>query len=202
MSEAATNPLPTSPLRPAPKVAKKLLPNGLMGMFIFITTEVMFFAALISAHMIVKSGADAWPPADQPRLPVVATAINSLFLLLSGIMVFRANLAMTDKNMAATKRLTAFALGLAAVFVGIQGFEWVNMLNFGLTITSSTYGAFFYLIIGTHALHAIGALLLLGYDYLKLHKGTLTQESFWTTQAFWYFVVGVWPVLYVIVYLM
>ena len=47
---------------------------------------------------------------------------------------------------------------LGAFFVLFQGVEWVALLREGLTLTSSTHGAFFYLIIGTHALHAVVAL--------------------------------------------
>ena len=44
-----------------------------VGMLVFIFTEAMFFAGLISAHTIVKSqvAGQLWPPYGQPRLPVV-----------------------------------------------------------------------------------------------------------------------------------
>jgi heme/copper-type cytochrome/quinol oxidase subunit 3 len=82
-----------------------------------------------------------------------------------------------------------------------QGYEWVRLIGFGLTMTSSTYGAFFYLIVGAHALHAIAALLALGYCNLRLARHDLTRTVFSATQIFWYFVVMLWPVLYVLVYL-
>ena len=88
-----------------------------------------------------------------------------------------------------------------AVFVAVQGFEWVRLLSYGLTMTSSQYGAFFYLIIGTHAIHAIGALIGIWCLFVKLRAGVLKQTSFQGVLFFWYFVVGIWPVLYVLVYL-
>jgi cytochrome c oxidase subunit 3 len=66
---------------------------------------------------------------------------------------------------------------------------------------SSTYGGFFYLIVGSHAVHAVGALGGLLWAFRRLDLGELTASQLATVSAFWYFVVLVWPVLYVKVYL-
>lgn len=180
---------------------KPLIPNGVLGMLIFIFTEVMFFTALICAFLIIKSSFEQWPPLDQPRLPIAATAFNSLVLILSGVTLFFASRAFGKDNKAKAKKFTLFALLLGSFFVALQGYEWVSLLNHGLTISSSTYGSFFYMIIGTHGLHALAAILMLGYVYLKQKSDQCHKSQLWTAEAFWYFVVGVWPILYVSVYL-
>ena len=81
------------------------------------------------------------------------------------------------------------------------GTEWVALLGEGLTIQSSTYGGFFYLIVGAHGVHAIAAILALGWAWYRLDKGRLTASQFGTVSVFWYFVVLLWPVLYLNVYL-
>ena len=58
--------------------------NGLLGMLLFVMAEAMLFAGMISAFTIVRSGALVWPPPGQPRLPIEATAFNTLVLLASG----------------------------------------------------------------------------------------------------------------------
>ena len=68
-------------------------------------------------------------------------------------------------------------------------------------MTSGSHGAFFYLIVGVHAIHAVVALGMLGWAWFKLRAGELVDSQFWTVQVFWYFVVGLWPVLYMKVYL-
>jgi heme/copper-type cytochrome/quinol oxidase subunit 3 len=84
-----------------------------------------------------------------------------------------------------------------------QGYEWVELIHFGLTLTSSTYGGIFYVTIGVHALHAVSALIALLWLYPRLgkleHKKVMVE--FTVSQLFWYFVVLVWPILYVTVYL-
>ena len=75
------------------------------------------------------------------------------------------------------------------------------MLSEGLTLQSSAYGGFFYLIVGTHALHAVCALGALVWAFSRLDKDQLTASELGTVSAFWYFVVLVWPILYWQVYL-
>jgi heme/copper-type cytochrome/quinol oxidase subunit 3 len=171
-------------------------------MLIFVLTEIMVFAAFISAYLVVSSSAPAWPPADQPRLPIEATAFNTLVLLLSGFFTFRANKAffLPGQEGKACK-LFLIAILLGTFFVLFQGYEWIGLINFGMTMTSGPYGSFFYLIVGGHALHAVVAILILSVAYWKMKRSTLTPSEFWTGQAFWYLVVGLWPVLYWLVYL-
>ncbi len=178
------------------------LSNSALGMLAFIATELMFFAALVSAYLVISSTAEAWPPEGQPRLPIEISALNSLILFASGWMIFKAFRSFkADPASETTRKEVGLTLWLGTVFVGIQGVEWIRLLSFGMTMTSSQYGAFFYLIIGTHALHAIGAVLALWRLVRKLDAGTLKEESFHAVQMFWYFVVGIWPILYVLVYL-
>lgn len=188
--------------RPAPVRSKPLLSSGVAGMLIFIFTEAMFFAGLISAHAIVRSqvAGQLWPPYGQPRLPVEQTAVNSLALLLSGALLVLAWFLYRRKPSKAKIPLLLSVL-LGTVFVVFQGVEWMALLADGLTIQSSTYGGFFYLIVGAHAIHAVGALGALVWAVRKLDRDELTASQLGTVSAFWYFVVLVWPILYLKVYL-
>jgi len=178
-----------------------IIPNGLFGMLVFILTEAMFFAGFISAFTIAKATAVVWPPPDQPRLPIEATGFNTAMLLLSGVLLIVAHRSFHRGDRAAMRRPMYAALGFGAFFVIFQGFEWVRLIGQGLTLTSSSYGSFFYVIVGMHALHAVGAIALLGYACVRLQRGFLTPSLFGAAEAFWLFVVGVWPVLYAVVYL-
>ena len=94
-----------------------------------------------------------------------------------------------------------FGMGYGALFVGVQGWEWSQLLSQGLTMTSSNHGAFFYLIVGTHGLHVIAGLTALLWGGLRLRSGTLTRAQLNAVQIFWTFVVGLWPIIYGLVYL-
>jgi heme/copper-type cytochrome/quinol oxidase subunit 3 len=171
-------------------------------MLIFVLSEMMFFGALISAYTIVKAGNVMWPPPGQPRLPVELTAVNTLFLVASGVLVYLSNKSLAQGNESGSKKRLLLGILLGAVFVCVQGYEWIRMLGHGLSLTSSTYGSFFFMIIGCHALHVVAALIVLINVYRKFVNGSLKPSSYWGIQIFWYFVVGVWPVLYFLVYLL
>jgi cytochrome c oxidase subunit 3 len=178
-----------------------LLPNAVLGMLAFVFVELMLFAGMISAFMIAASNSVlGWPPPGQPRLPIEETALNTLALLASGAALFLAGRAYRKERRSARAPLAA-AMALGAFFVCFQGAEWVALIREGLTLTSSVHGGFFYLIVGMHALHAVAALGVLGYAFLRLRRRLLNHSTFAAARVFWYFVVGLWPVLYVVVYL-
>jgi heme/copper-type cytochrome/quinol oxidase subunit 3 len=181
---------------------REVVPSSVLGMLIFIGTEVMFFSGLISAFTITRAGVPplAWTLPSGLMLPAAETALNSLALLLSGVLMFLAHrqFRAADTSKAARTLLAATLLG--ALFVLLQGREWWALLSQGVTMQSSTLGAFFYLIVGTHAVHAVAAIIGLGVASARMGRGTLTPGFFFGAQTFWYFVVGIWPVIYFRVY--
>lgn len=177
-----------------------LLPSAVLGMLIFVVTEAMLFAGLISAFLVVRAGSlGAWPPPGQPRLPLEETALNTAALLVSGFLVWRARRVFAESHAAALRPL-GWAMALGAFFVLFQGFEWVQMIGQGLTLTSSNHGSFFFLIVGLHGLHALAGLAVLGSAWWRLRGGWLAESRFAAAQIFWLFVVGLWPLLYALVY--
>ena len=179
-----------------------VIPNGVLGMLVFVFSELMLFAGMISAFLIVKANAvgGIWPPPGQPRLPIGQTAFNTALLFASGVALYLAHRAQ-KRDLPTVPRYLLAAIALACGFVGLQGSEWVALISEGLTLTSSTHGAFFYLIVGTHGLHALAAVVALGLVYLRVRAGRPYEMHLWAAEVFWYFVVGVWPILYWQVYL-
>ena len=176
--------------------------HALFGMAVFVFTEIMLFAGFISAFVIVRSAVmpGLWPPPDQPRLPFERTGLNTAALLASGVLVWTAHRALVRRGQAAARLPLTLGLALGLLFVGLQGVEWTGLLRQGLTLQSSQVGSFFYLIIGCHALHALVALGLLTWCWLALLRGKLRASRFGAAQLFWYFVVLVWPALWLVVY--
>ncbi len=191
-----------SSLRVVPPPSRQpILANGVLAMLIFVMTEAMLFAGLISAFTIVRGATPGpWPPAGQPRLPVEETAFNTAALLLSGLLLYAAGRAF-KRDPRSANTLLLLSMGLGAFFVVFQGLEWLALLRVGLTLTSSPHGSFFYLIVGLHALHAVAGLALLTFAYARLLQRRLPGSTLATAQVFWFFVVGLWPILYVRVYL-
>lgn len=201
-TSSSANPAMDFALRLGTQSDARRVPNAVLAMIVFVAAEVMFFAALISAHTIARASAvgGIWPPPGQPRLPVERTAINTAALLASGVLLWMAN-RFLERAPRAAKRYLEAAIVLGAAFVSLQGIEWVRLIREGLTLTSSTHGSFFYLIVGTHALHAVVAIAALAWVYVQMRAETLRADAFAAVQIFWYFVVALWPIIYLRVYL-
>ena len=172
-------------------------------MYVLIGGEVMFFGGLVSAFLVLRLSAVVWPPPLQPRLPVEVTGLNTLVLIGSSVAMALASRALRARDRAAlVRRLTAAAL-LGALFLTVQGYEWIRLVSFGLTVTSGAYGTTFYSVIGTHAIHVLAALVWLVITTVLVSRGLTASRAAQVTACaiFWHFVVGLWPVLYVAVYL-
>jgi heme/copper-type cytochrome/quinol oxidase subunit 3 len=182
--------------RRAPPVA-----DSVFAMLIFVATEVMFFTALISAFVIIKAGVEPWSPPVGVRLPVVATAANTLLLFLSGVFLYQAGRRFATEGATPWVRTLLGAAALLGMgFVFFQGIEWMRLIAYGMTMTSGIFGACFFLLIGMHGLHAAAAAVAMGYLYTRLKRQELRADHVQAMQVFWYFVVGIWPVLYGLVY--
>lgn len=181
------------------------LHNAILATMFLIAAEVMFFAGLVSAFLVLRVGAAVWPPPLQPRLPVGVTGLNTLVLIASSVAVFVGVRTLVRGERHAAGRLLQTAACLGTLFLIVQGYEWLRLVHFGLTVSSSIYGATFYTLIGAHGLHVLGALGWLALTLRALGRGRFTEGRTAPARAcgiYWHFVVALWPILYVLVYLL
>ena len=178
--------------------------NAWLGTVMLLGAEAMFFAGLIGAFLVFRVGSAVWPPPFQPRLPTGVTGINTLILLASAVTMRLALQAGRGGDRAGLMRLLSWTASLGALFLLVQGYEWVRLLHFGLTVSSSVYGGLFYTLIGFHAAHVFSALIWLVVVWFKARQGKYTRQNdsgLQTCSMYWIFVVALWPVLYGLVYL-
>lgn len=177
------------------------IPDALIGVGLLIFSEVMFFAGLVSAYFISRATLGAWPPLGQIRLPVLLTGVNTIIFLGSGYYAWQARRTYLSGHFQKSGRILTASLGLGGLFLILQGSEWVRLIGFGLDAKASVYGAFFYLIIGAHGCHVVAGLLALLMSRrivgARSHAGS---DKFYAIVLFWEFVVLLWPLLYLIVY--
>ena len=193
-------PPPPPPVRPIAPIGS----NAWLAMIMFLGAEAMFFAGLMGAFLVFRVGSPVWPPPFQPRLPATVTGVNTIILLLSAVTMRLAFLANRRGERKRLVKLLSWTAMLGAVFLLIQGFEWVRLLHFGLTVSSSVYGGLFYTLIGFHGAHVLGALAWLIAVWSKARQGKYTGRNavrLQTCSMYWIFVVALWPVLYGLVYL-
>jgi cytochrome c oxidase subunit III len=188
------------PVRPSVPVAA----NAWLAVVMFLGSEAMFFAGLIGAYLVFRVGATFWPPPFQPRLPVIVTGINTVILLSSALTMRLAVRAVRRSDRGKLVRFIGVTALLGAIFLAVQGYEWLELIHFGLTVSSSVYGGLFYTLIGFHAAHVLGALVWLVIVLRLARNGRYSKAhhiGLQTCAMYWTFVVALWPILYGLVYL-
>ena len=197
------------PLQPSRRARSAVIEDGAIAMLVFVTFEAMMFTGMVIVFVLTRAAAgDAWPPAGQPWFPLGETAVTTAALLASGALVFQAGRA-GEMRQASIRPVLLAAIALGVFFVLSQGIAWVSLIRQGLTLTSSQHGSFFCLIVGTHGANALGALIFLGVAWMRLKpapddeqaRKPLSNGAFSAARILWYFVVGVWPVLWLSLYL-
>lgn len=192
------------PPPPSSQPAVPVIGNARLAVLMFLGAEAMFFAGLIGAFLVFRLGSSIWPPPFQPRLPVGITGVNTIILLMSAWTMQLSLRGVRAGEGGKLVRYLVLTAALGAIFLVVQGYEWLRLIHFGLTVSSSVYGGLFYTLIGFHGLHVFGALiwLLVVLAYAKRGRFSSNRHTGLTTcSMYWTFVVGLWPVLYVLVYL-
>jgi cytochrome c oxidase subunit III len=188
------------PVRPNAPV----LNNARLGVLMLLGAEAMFFAGLIGAFLVFRLSAAVWPPPFQPRLPVGVTGVNTAILLISAVTMYLGIRAVRADAIATLIRQLTITVLLGAVFLVIQGFEWIRLIHFGLTASSSVYGGLFYALIGAHGVHVLCGLIWLLVVRMRAQRRRYSRFAHTgvdTSGMYWTFVVALWPVLYGLVYL-
>jgi cytochrome c oxidase subunit 3 len=180
-----------------------LVSNARLGLVLLIGAETMLFTGLLGAYVMFRFGSIVWPSA-QLYLPVGVTWINTLVLLCSGYtMALAVRAARTDRQQYLVHWL-ALTSTLGTVFLTVQGYEWMQLIEDGLTVSTGIYGATFYILIGCHALHVLAAVIWLLVVVWLAGRGYFSQRQSIGVELcgmYWYFVGVVWMVLFGLVYL-
>ena len=188
-----------------------------MGTIIWLSSELMFFAALFAMYFTIRSVDKGqglqWPGA---HLDLPLGAADTTVLLLSSVTcqmgvfaVERGQVRRTGSifNMARWGLrewyVLSFVMGLE--FVIGQGYEYVALLKDGLSLHSSAYGSVFFIPTGFHGLHVVGGLIaflfLLGRTFAARRLTHEVQVSAIVVSYYWHFVDVVWIGLFSTIYL-
>ncbi|HJT35538.1 MAG TPA: heme-copper oxidase subunit III [Pirellulales bacterium] len=100
------------------------IPNGKLFMWLFLSTEIMFFAALIGVYIVIRFGAAVWPATHEVHLSEPIGAFNTFVLICSSVSVVLALEAAKVNNAGGARFWVAITLALGCVFLGVKGYEY------------------------------------------------------------------------------
>lgn len=199
-----------------------------VGMWVFLASEVMFFGALIGTYIILRfSTSEAWA-APNAVLNVPLTGFNTFLLICSSVSMVKAFAAVADGHQKQFKFWLVTTILCGAMFVGVQVYEYIKLVEHGLTpagfregskfaedaladpikygaATSGLFGSTFFTMTGFHGFHVTAGVVSMTYLFFtKALPGKYTQQDYRGIEAvglYWHFVDLVWIVLFTIVYL-
>lgn len=183
-----------------PSPVSRRVPNAVLGMLIFLGTEAMLFAGLISAFLVLQAGTEMWPPPDQPRFPLAITALNTMVLLASGWTIVLARQWLLSGRGSRVSGALALTATLGTIFVLVQGIEWLRLAGHGLRVVGGVYGGLFATLIGTHGVHVLGGVAVVSRAWRLARGAGIEDGTLTAVLLYWLFVVGVWPILFWLVY--
>jgi cytochrome c oxidase subunit 3 len=183
---------------------------GMMGMYIFLASEVMFFGSLFATYFYLYGSHIVWPPPPPSSTPQFYVewwpipAINTVILLSSGVTCHFASDALTHGN-----RRRFFTLWIATIVLGFgfeagQLYEFIQAFGRGLTLTANTFASAFFTMTGFHGAHVLGGLILILIILYRASKGQFSPQNHVGVAAvtlYWHFVDVVWIFLFGILYL-
>jgi heme/copper-type cytochrome/quinol oxidase subunit 3 len=195
-----------------------------LGMWIFLLSEIMFFTALIGSYIILRfAHPEAWAgPGKVLNVPI--TAINTFLLICSSVTMVKAFAAAQDGYQRALRGWLVATVLIGATFVGVQAFEYTQLLHHGFApggflpgselaeraargevpASAGLYGSTFYTMTGFHGFHVTMGVICMAYVTVKAFRGKYTAADHRGVEViglYWHFVDLVWIILFTIVYL-
>jgi cytochrome c oxidase subunit 3 len=178
---------------------------ALLGMVLFIASEVMFFGGLFGAYFTLRSAAPEWPPPGSVHLDWVYAGVITVILVSSSFTMQFGVWAVRKGNNRALVGWLVVTLVLGATFLAGQGYEYSQLIHEGMTLRSGVFGSTFYTLTGFHGAHVTGGAIFIFIVLLRARSGQFTparHDSVEMASYYWHFVDVVWIGLYSTIYLL
>lgn len=208
-----------------PSVAEQFADAGqqwradLLGMWVFLLTEIMMFGGMFMAFAIYRVEYAEVFAEGAHHLKLHLGAINTVLLLTSGLCMSLADPAVRAGRRATVLVLLALTAALALIFLGIKGYEYhteyqehlvpIGDLPFDMEPFSSdrvkVFFSFYYVMTGLHALHmavGVGLIGAAGWLVARWRDGSRVSRQVQIISIYWAFVDVVWLLLFPTLYLL
>ncbi len=175
----------------------------LLGMLLFIISEIMVFGAFFTAYFFIRVvNGDDWFPVGGHSLPVAVAGVNTAILVSSSFTLHWAEHSIKNDNRFGLKAgiLATFLLGCTFLFVQIN--EYIHI---GFSPQDFAQGSIFYGLTGLHGAHVFIGLTLLAMVVVRSFRGHFSPEQHRGVEVpgiYWHFVDVMWIVVYFTIYIL
>ncbi|MGQ0634669.1 MAG: cytochrome c oxidase subunit 3 [Planctomycetaceae bacterium] len=106
------------------------IPNGKLGMWLFLGTEIMFFTAFIGTYIVLRLGSPGWPTdPNVTHIRIWAGGLNTFVLITSSVFVVLAHEAMGLREYARATKWIIATFVLACLFLAIKSYEYYGKFS-------------------------------------------------------------------------
>jgi cytochrome c oxidase subunit 3 len=186
---------------PPPANRSSRVEPQLLGMLLFIISEIMVFGGFFTAYFFIRvAQGDPWP-APGTTLPVEVAGVNTAILISSSFVIHWAEQCIKKDNHRGLKAgmFLTFLLGCTFLFVQINEYA-----NIGFAPQDSAQATIFFSLTGLHGAHVFIGLCLLLFVTVRAFRGHYSAEEHRGVEVpgiYWHFVDIMWIVVYTTVYI-
>jgi cytochrome c oxidase subunit 3 len=179
--------------------------NVVLGMLLFITSEVMFFAGLFAAYFNTRASNHPWPPEQFADIlnPFSLILVATVILVTSSFTCQFAVRAIRRDDRTGFIRNIGVTFILGIVFLLLQAYDYTLLFDEGMTLGSGPFGTTYFTLTGFHGAHVFGGVIMLGVILYRGMAGQFNSRHHDAVEAaslYWHFVDVVWILLFSILY--
>ena len=180
--------------------------NAKLGIWLFLSSEVMLFGALFSSYVLLRVGAVSWPYGSSILNVPIAT-FNTLALITSSVTMVMAWASLKIKDFNKYKLYLAATIALGFVFLIVKAFEYNAKFSHHLFPKTNTFLAIYFTLTGLHGVHVLGGIIVNSYFWGPGSRMWQSDPDRLTNRIevaglYWHFVDLVWIFLFPVLYLL
>jgi len=169
-----------------------------LGLWMFLATVTMLFAAFTSAYVVRRSGTD-WRHVALPSI----LWLNTVVLAASSVALEAATRSGASRQWDRARAGFGAALLLGVAFLAGQIQAWREMVAAGVYWPTSPHSSFFFMLTGAHAVHVAAALAVLAWGTVSTWCAEGNPRR-WSARVelcrtFWHYLGAVWVFLFALV---
>jgi cytochrome c oxidase subunit III len=172
-----------------------------LGMFLFIGSEVMLFGSFFAAYFFIRVVNNEPWPAPGDHLPVFVAGVNTAILVTSSFTMHWALQSIKRDHRAGLKAGLVLTFCMGLVFLLTQILEYARV---GFAPSDNSFATVFFSLTGLHGAHVFIGLTLLLFTTIRAFRGHFSAESHLGVEIpgiYWHFVDVMWIIVYTTVYI-
>ncbi len=181
--------------------------NPILGMLLFIASEVMFFSGLFAAYFSTRAANKPWPPTEFAHTlnPLSLILVATVILIASSFTCQFAIWAIRRGDRRGFLRNISVTFVLGVIFLILQAYDYTVLGAEGMSLGSGPFGTTYFTLTGFHGAHVFGGVLMLGVVLYRGMSGQFSEKHHDAVEAaslYWHFVDVVWIVLFSVLYIL